>query len=897
MQLNRLLPFILAIVVTAGARAQSGPLVPESFRLSDAAQRAIGAAWLSDAERSELRAFHGVWEDGDLALPRAAAMVALNAWRFEDPAFDDPGVPVEMRAEARLRAGELDDAITILRPVDSIRAARIRAQAFEELGDYKAAGDALRPAVARLLDRRVEEAADLTDGVRALAIRARIEGQPARDYQSMMTLLGRAHQEMDRLYWPAKLAEAELLIDKHNAREAVAALHETLSLNPRCADAWYQLGRIALTRFDFDSANTAIKALHRVAPQHPLGQLLYAEARLVENDPEEAMDVLEGVIARLPRLRPAHALAAAASALLYDDEATAQALAEYERLSPGGAEAHYTAGRYLSMFRQYDDAAAMLEAAIERQPQWPAPRLELGLMEMQTGRDRKALAVLRSLIAIDPFNKRTANSLHLLEEIAEYDEIESEHFIIRYRPGIDEVLVALMPEPLDRIHDIVSARFGWEPEHKTIIEVAPNHKRFAVRITGMPHIHTIAACTGPIIAMEAPRDGPSSMHHGTFDWVRVLQHEYTHTITLDQTNNRIPHWLTEAAAVSMEPAPRDYDTAVMLARAYREGTLFDLDQIKWAFVRPKLRGDRGKAYAQGYWMVEYMNERFGPSALVNLLERYFEGDREEAAIPKTLGVSRDEFFRGFLAWAGEQVKAWGLAPEPTMLELTDELRDADPDLAVIMAASRKAWLDAISRAMADRIGAPTAPTDRKFTADQWPPLVRPPVEIDDDTLIAWRELYPDHPELLHEEIRRRLDARGEAHPGLIGKLERLAELRPVDDYPHRKLAQIYLAGDDPELAIPHLEMLDLYEEKSPIYARELANLYRDRGDRDRALAKVTRCVQVSPYVAEHRELAAAIALESGRLDLAHLHVKALTVLEPDRPQHAKRLARIEELMQ
>lgn len=893
----RLIAFIVALTLAGAAHAQPGrPLVPKSFTLSEAAQRAIDAEWLTDAERAELRAFHGVATGEDLDRPRAAALVALNAWAFDEPALDDPDVPVELRAEARLRAGELDAAITILRGAHSIRAARIRAEAYEGLGDYEAAGKALRPAVVRLLDRKLDEAADLTEGVRALAIRARIEGQPARDYQSMMTLLGRAHQELDRLYWPATLAEAELLIDKYNVQEAVAALHETLSLNPRCADAWYHLGRVALGRFDFDSTNVAIAALNRIARRHPLGLLLYAEMRLVENDPEEALEVLERLITRLPRLRPAHALAAAASALLYDDDATAEALAVYERLSPGSAEAYYTAGRFLSMFRQYDAAATMLEAAIERQPQWPAPRLELGLMEMQTGRDRKALAVLRSLIALDPFNKRTANSLLLLEQLTECDEVESRHFIIRYEPGIDEVLVALMPEPLDRIHDIVTARFGWDVKQKTIIEVAPDHKRFAVRITGMPHVHTIAACTGPIIAMEAPRDGPTSMHHGTFDWTRVLQHEYTHTITLDQTKNRIPHWLTEAAAVSMEPAPRDYDTCRMLARALREGTLFDLDEIKWAFVRPRLPGDRGKAYAQGHWMVEYMNERFGESALVALLERYFQGDREEAAMPKALGVSRDAFFSGFLAWAGGQVKAWGLAPEPTMLDLTDELREADPELAVVMAASRKAWLDAISEAMVKRVGAPAPPRDRKFTADQWPELVRPPVDIDDDTLMTWRRQYPDHPDLLQEEIRRRLEARGHVYKGLVPKLQRLAELRPVDDYPHRKLAQIYLAGDDPSKAIPHLEILDLHEDKSPIYARQLASLYRDAGDLDRALEKITRTVQIGPYEAEYRELAAAIAIEAGRLDLAKLHIEALTMLEPDRPQHLKRLERIEALM-
>jgi tetratricopeptide (TPR) repeat protein len=347
----------------------------------------------------------------------------------------------------------------------------------------------------------------------------------------------------------------------------------------------------------------------------------------------------------------------------------------------------------------------------------------------------------------------------------------------------------------------------------------------------------------------------------------------------------------------MERVPRDYETCAMLAASYQDGTLFDLDEIKWAFVRPEQPGDRGKAYAQGHWMVEYMDERFGPSALVRLLERYFRGEREEDAMPAALGVTRDEFLRGFLAWAGDQVKAWGLDPRPTVLELTDELRWADPDLAVVMAASQQARLDAIVRAMAERIGAPARPAERPLTADRWPALVRPPVAIGDATLAEWRREHPDHPDLLKEEIKRRIE-RGDDDAGtLIADLERLAALRPVDLFPHRKLAQIYLDGPAPEQAIPHLEELDVREEKTPIYARQLATLYRSTGDREAALRKITRAVSIDPYDASTRELAAAIAIEADRLDLARLHVKALTILEPDRPQHERRLARIEELLE
>jgi hypothetical protein len=99
-----------------------------------------------------------------------------------------------------------------------------------------------------------------------------------------------------------------------------------------------------------------------------------------------------------------------------------------------------------------------------------------------------------------------------------------------------------------------------------VIELHPDHKSFAVRITGMPWIHTIAASTGPLIALEAPREGAPALHLGTFDWQEVLRHEYVHTVTLEQTRNRIPHWLTEAAAVTMETAPRKYETCQMLAR-------------------------------------------------------------------------------------------------------------------------------------------------------------------------------------------------------------------------------------------------------------------------------------------------------------------------------------------
>jgi len=898
------LGWLIAAWLMPGVRTQARdmPLVPSSFTLSEAATGALNAAWLSDEERQFMRVFHGVWDDRDLTTPELRAQVALNAWQFDDPALGDPAVSPEVRGEAALLSGECELALEILENARSNQAARLRAAALETLGRNDEALAALADPVQRLLGNTVTDAGELTEGVQAMILRARLQGQPARDFQTMLNLLGRAHQDLDRLHWPAKLAEAELLFEKDFVPEAAQALHETLALNPRCAAAWYLLGRLAAQRFDFESAATAAAAIRRTNRQHPLAILLLAESRLTQDDPDAAGDLLDPLLKAWPKQRLALAYHAATVALYYDEAATGAALARCDELSPGGARAWFIVGRHLSFARQYEAAATVLDEAIRRAPSWPEPQIELGLMELQSGRDDRARSILQNVAKLDNFNKRAANSLFLLEELHTYREHESEHFIVRYKPGIDEVMAEMMPAKLEEIHAIVSARFAFEPARKTLIEVHPNHERFAVRITGMPFVHTIAACTGPVIALEVPREGPPSKHLGLFDWPRVIQHEYTHTITLTQTGNRLPHWLTEAAAVSMEPGPRTFETCMMLATAHRTGALFNLDDIKWAFVRPKRPSDRSLAYAQGHWMVEFMNERFGESALVRLLERYHAGEREQQAIPNALGMTREHFFSDFLAWAETQIESWGLGATPSMNELTDELRAADPALSKLLSSAAQSRMDAIAEGLTGQIGQPSDgdPRDKGLTADRWPDVLRPPVDISDDQIAAWLSEHPDHPDLLELHLRRKLAILGDrvsvADTAMVELLNRYASLRPVDPFPHKKLAQMLLDSDDASKAIPYLEFLDVREEKSPVYAVQLAKLYRQQGDLGSALSKATRATYINPYHAAQRELVAAIAVEAKQFDVARTHIHALTLIEPDRPQHQKRLAAIDNLL-
>ncbi len=144
---------------------------------------------------------------------------------------------------------------------------------------------------------------------------------------------------------------------------------------------------------------------------------------------------------------------------------------------------------------------------------------------------------------------------------------------------------------------------------KTQIEVFPTQDEFAVRTTGAPWLPTVGASTGRIIALVAPRTGEKTM--GAFNWSQVLRHEFTHTVTLGATDNRISHWFTEGLAVQQEHSPIRWEWVPMLYDAVSKHHLFPIDELTWAFVRPKRPIDRQLAYAQSSWICQYIEQTYG----------------------------------------------------------------------------------------------------------------------------------------------------------------------------------------------------------------------------------------------------------------------------------------------
>jgi len=868
-----------ALAGAPGAAAQG--------ELSDAARQAVTAEYLTDAERAEARVFHGVWEEGDLADGRNLALAAKTTHAWGHPIFEDPATPAAWRAEALLRRGEAERALEILAGEESMRAKRVRVEALVALGRFEEADAAVGPIAETLLRRGAENAEELVEGVKALRIRARLRAAGAADFNLLMGLLAQARDEMDRLYWPAHLVEAQLLLEKDNRAQAVEAIEQTLRLNPSSAGAWALRAEMAVDGFNFDAMESAaavregqqaaLAAWDGEAPAQIDAALARARSWVRQDEPDDVDEAIAGVLAAFPTQRGALAFEAAATALRYDDEATEAALARFDALSPGSPEAYLAVGSALAEARQYGLSEPYLLEAIERAPNLPEAHIELGLMYMQWGEDVEAHDALERAVELDPFHVRADNSLRLIRELLTYDRLEGAHFSVRFRPGVDRVMAEEMLPVLDRIHETVAGVIDHEPVRKTVIELMPNHEWFAVRITGMPALHTIAAATGSVIAMEAPKVGPD--HSGVYDWARVVQHEYTHTVTLSRTKNRIPHWFTEAAAVHLEQAPRDYSTCRLLVGALLSDALFDMQEINVAFVRPKKPTDRGQAYAQGHWMYEFIIDRWGEEAPLRLMDRYAEGMREEAAFQSVLGAPRSEFYESFLAWAEEQARSWGMLPETSLDEIVVTATLEDPELREGAEAALADLASSAARAIGGAGRLTPAPVEM--------------VKLTPARVEALLERYGEHPDLLQ---LRASQARRDAGEGLNEEaamwLERYADARPVDDEPHRLLAAHYRTKTDAasmRKAIEHLAFLDAREQKSAAYAIELARLRAALGEREAAWESAKRATMIAPFDADYREIAAAVALQRGDYDGAERHIRALIEIEPDRPRHQRRL--------
>jgi tetratricopeptide (TPR) repeat protein len=612
------------------------------------------------------------------------ALAALSAAKVSD----DPRAQV-MRCQILCQLRRPQDAISLLKDhlekfPRSIAGHFQLGQAYELIGDLDSARSAYGWFVVEPQDflarwqrdqeKAFDNAEELTIIGRAIDRWATLTGgykDLPQLHDTLLNLFVRTYDVIDRAYWPAHVAAAEYYLSHDNSDQAKEELAAANKANPSDPATLRLMGTILVSEFNFDGADKMIDELRNVDPHSYAADLLEARNLLQQRRPQDAATRVNRVLEKQPNNLEALGLLAATEALQLRDQQTAEILSRVEKIDPDNATAYLEVAEQLGAMRQYPRAIEKYKVAIERAPWWTEARNGLGLLYTQSGDEDDAKATLDAAHAWDPYNLRTTNYLRLLDDLSNFARKETAHFIVMYDAKVDPIIPEYFSDYLESIHADVTKTYQAEPPVKTYIEVFPTHDAFSVRTTGSPWIGTVGASTGRVIAMVSPRKGEATM--GAFNWAQVLRHEYTHTVTLAATDNRIPHWMTEGLAVYEEHSPLKWEWVPMLYSAVNNNGLFTMENLTWGFVRPRKPTDRSLAYAESYWICKYIQETDGHDAILKMLQAFKNGSTEKAAFETVLNKSLAQFQSEFFAWTKKQVESWGYDKETS--EKYDKLRE------------------------------------------------------------------------------------------------------------------------------------------------------------------------------------------------------------------------------
>ncbi len=692
--------------------------------------------------------------------------------------------------------------------------------------------------------------------------------------------------KLDENYWPAKLASGRLFLEKYNERDATTELNAALAINPNAAEVHAARAELALQSFDLQRAESSIERALEINPQCLAARQFQADMLMAEFRVKEAVALLEEVRQLNPHSDKT--LGRLAAGYLFvdgdDDDANAQEIdsrlgklvSEVQKRNARCGQFYEVLGDTLDLLRKYPAAQRYYAKSRVRMPQLISVPGKLGLVQMRLGDEAQAKKLLDESFEIDPFNARVKNSLEVLDVLDNYAVIETEHFVIKFDRGQDQMLAEYAADYLEsKVYPDIVKQLGYEPAGKSLFEFfsraknTDGHGWFSARMVGLPYIGTVGACAGKMVAMVSPGDMPQP-----FNWARVLKHEFVHVVNLQQTDFNIPHWFTEALAVRSEGFPRPPAWTELLAKRHAEDTLFTLDDINHGFVRPGDVDNWTLAYCQAEIYADYMVERFGDDAPAKMLAAYADNLSTSEAIRRCFDVEQEEFEEGYREFVDKIVADVPAAKQKaamTLVELQKALSD-EPDNADLLAQLAYEQLKRKSNADARRHALAALKQQAQHPLASYV-LARLYLSIGDSATalnFLVESLQEDAPQPQHLALLAALYVKA----GKFADAERLYEIGaqhfPHDDAWPKRLASVHLKTGDNDKLTAVLERLADLDTDNLAFRQKLAQL---------ALAK-------KDYPAAEHWAMSALYINIRDADMHALRAEALTA-EKKHDQAAK----------
>jgi tetratricopeptide (TPR) repeat protein len=697
-----------------------------------------------------------------------------------------------------------------------------------------------------------------------------------------------AYQDVDAGYYPAHVAAGWFAIDKHRYQIATNEFNAALLTNPNIPEAKLGLAVIALTQWDFEGALEYVREALKINSELAEAHAIRAVCLMQWRRNRQAAVAIEKGLTRNPNHVDLLSLAAAMAIRDRDPDAAQPYIEKVHAMDPQCETLPLAIAEWLSAGRQYTDAKGYYQQAIAMAPTSASAWTGLGQLYMQTGQESDAKEAFEKAHEIDDFRADIVNYLGLLDDMENYSVRETEHFIIKVDGEYDEILLDLIAKEAEIIYRDVCVDFAHEPEEKTIIEFFPDHTDFSVRLTGRGWLPTVGASTGRVIIMVTPHETRGDF--GTYNWVNVLRHEFAHTVTLSATDNRIPHWFTEACAVWQQPDRQSFDAVRQLTDAVREDRLFPIHELDWGFVRPRRAGDRSLAYAQSEWILEYIIETQGYEKVGEMLEAFRAGKTQTQVFSEVLGVTEHGFNQAFKRWARDEVEAWGFDTVPTgelgNIAAAVRVRPNDADLQATYASVL--YREGNFQGAKDAATQAVALDPRNLKALEVLALVGL-AEEEYATALAYAEqvLLIDPDSAVATRVMAEVFIEERQWAGAIVALEQYQQSRPMDPFSYEKLASVYRQLGQPEKELPNLIELHQGSMMDPEYARRIADIYNAAREEELARHYYEQVTHIDPFEIGAHEALAAIHRNAKRYDEAIASVGRLVMLEDSAESWAK----------
>ncbi|SEM64676.1 Tetratricopeptide repeat-containing protein [Stigmatella aurantiaca] len=389
---------------------------------------------------------------------------------------------------------------------------------------------------------------------------------------------------------------------------------------------------------------SAREARHRGGRGHGLGATLALLALLLATPPAHADEDLKSEVkARLTRIEE--------SLDGWDVVGARRELTQLEELVPADIEPlKYFQGRIAFEEGQYTEAVELLQAArVEDKP-------------------GSYLRLAKDTQRIFKNHQRT----------------ESDHFILFYPKGKEEILVPYALETLEATYRAMVEDLGWTPPGKVRVELVNNARELSkvstltyeqIQTTG-----TIAICKFSKLMLTSPK----AVARG-YDWQDTLAHEYIHLVVSQMSHNTVPIWLHEGLAKFMESRWRGKagmamtpSTLALLGRRVKADTLIPFEKMHPSIAMLPTAEDAATAFAEVYYAIDYVHQTKGTAGLRTIIQELRKGQQDRKAVEAAMGVPFALFEKSWLAHIKKQPFPKELLPrDEVVLKEHDKGKDKE----------------------------------------------------------------------------------------------------------------------------------------------------------------------------------------------------------------------------